>query len=125
MQAIVGQLAVDFVGHDPGVVLGGFLSNVFQISQRDDATSGVARGVQNDQAGFVRDAGVEGRQIEGELVLFPQRDGNGNPAGHPDHGFVGGEAGVRVEHFVARVYQRQGGEEKPGLGTRPDDDARG
>ena len=89
----------------------GLLRNMLQIGQRDHASSGVGRRIQYDQAGFVRNTLIEGEQVERELVLLPQGDWDGDPARHPDHGCVGGKAGVWVDDLIAGVDQGQRREE--------------
>ena len=55
---------------------------------------------------------VEGSQVEGKIVLFQKGHSHRHAARHADHGLVGGEARVRVDHLVPGFDQGQGREEK-------------
>ena len=48
--------------------------------------------------------------VQTEIFLFAQRIGTARRADVLDHRLVNGEAGIRVDHFVTRIDQRQHGE---------------
>jgi len=96
--------------------------DVFQICFGDDAAGGITRRVDDNHLRFFVDEFIEDTQIEGEIILFDQRDGDWDAACHPDHRFVRGEARVRINNFVAGVDEGEGWEENVGFPSRADDD---
>ena len=95
-----------------------------QVIQGDHAAGGVGGRVQHDHFRAVRDFPVKHFQVEGKVVLLTQWDGDRHATGHPDHGFVGGKAGIGVDDLVSGTDQRQGGEKQPRFGAGPDDHPR-
>ena len=100
------QPRVDFVGEHPEVVSLRGLGDVLQHRHGHHAAGRIAGRVQHDHARALADQPVERIQVEGKIVLFAQRDGHRHTSGHADHRRIGGEAGVGIEHLVARIHQR-------------------
>ena len=119
--AVEHQPAVDLIREHPDVALDRRLSNMFQRGERHHAAGGIARRVQDDHPRAVAQRGVERGQVEREVGLLPQRHGHRHAARHADHGRIGGEAGVGVDHLVTGAHQGQGREEERGLGAGADD----
>ena len=59
-------------------------------------------------------------EIEGEAALFDQRNRHRRRAQEADHRFVNRESGIGIDHFVARLEQRQHGEEDDRLAAGHD-----
>src|ERR1039458_5670445 len=89
-----------------------------EVFRRNHSSSGILGRIQNHHFGLRREAIAEQIEIEREPAPFLQGNRYGFGAKKPDHGFVNGEPGIRVDHLVAGLQQRQQGEEYDGLATR-------
>ena len=80
------------------------------------------RRIDDDQLGAVGHQRVEFVRVEAEVLLLAQMQRNRGRTGEVDHRLVDREAGVRVDHLVARADQRQDDEEHDRLAAGRDDD---
>ena len=65
---------------------------------------------------------MEQVEIEGKPALFLQGNRHRSGAEKPDHGFINGEARIRVNHFVAWLEQRQQGKKYDRFAARHNGD---
>jgi hypothetical protein len=85
---------------------------------RPISAGGILRGIQNHELGSWREAIAEQVEVEGEAASFLQGNRHGPGAEKPDHGFIDGETGIGINHFIARLDERQQGEEHDRLAAR-------
>ncbi len=116
-RAVVAEARVDFVAENHDVTIPQHGREFSHVAGRYRATSGILRRIENHYAGAVRQPTAEQIEIKRKPAAFHQRNGHWHRACVADHGFIDGEAGIRVDDFIAGIEQRQHGEKHDGLGA--------
>ena len=125
MLAVVDDAAVDLVRKDDEVALPGDAGDGLEVVVPEDRPGRVARAVDHDQPGPVRDERSQLVGVGPEAVITAQRQGDGGRAHEPRHRLVDREAWVGHDDLVASPDEGHHREREHRLGARGDDDAVG
>src|SRR5208282_145613 len=99
--AFVDEAAVDFVRKNEDVAVSDGLGYFQNIFLGKSASGRVVRRVQDDQLGAVGNQRGQFFDIEGEVALFAEPNGNRLAERIIDHGLVDGEAGIGINDFIS------------------------
>ena len=112
MRRSEGEVLVDLVGDDQGVVPGGLLDDRLQGAHPQHQPGGVVRGVHQHQAGALRECGPQLRLVDvehqvpgGAVGAGGQRHRAVHPAGQRDHRRVLVVERLEGEHLVSWLHQ--------------------
>ncbi len=117
-----GEVFVDFVGDDQGVISGGELHHFLERLPAEHDAQGIVRVVEDHHAGALVEGVLEGCEVRLPVRSHQWSRSVGGP-GQADHGSVGIVERLERQHFVARSGEGEncGRDGLGGAGT--DDDA--
>ncbi len=112
------QVIVDLVAQHHDVAIADGLLQIAHVRGRHHRAGGIVRRIDDDQARAAGDETAQFAHVGPELALLAQRQRHRPRAHELDHGLINGKAGIGEDHLVARIGQREHGEEDDRFAAR-------